>query len=116
MIRRAFGETGTTLLETLVLSFAILVVTLPLLLVVVRMAEASDVVADEARSVALWYARHGEMPPGDHRSQLEVMLNGGAVHVESTLEVELISVRGSKVQTTVSAAFEMPISPYRSRR
>lgn len=116
MIQRPSGETGTTLIEMLVLSFAILLVTLPLLLVVVRMTEASDIVADEARSVALWYARHGEMPAGDHRSQLEVKLTGGAVHVESTLEVELISIRGSKVQTTVSAQFEMPISPYRSRR
>ncbi len=110
------GERGTTLIETLVLSFAVLLVTIPFLLVAVRMAEATDVVTDEARTVAVWYARHGEMPVGDRQSQIHVDLDGETVRVSSSLDVELIAVGGSKVQTTVSAEFEMPISPYRSSR
>jgi len=110
------GERGATLIETLVLAFAVLLVTIPFLLVVVRMAEATDVVADEARAVAVWYARHGEMPGGDRQSQIRVELEGETVRVSSSLDVELIAVGGSKVQTTVSTQFEMPISPYRSRR
>ena len=123
MTRRPVGaggtgldEGGTTLIETLVLSFAVLLVTIPFLLVALRMTEATDVVADEARTVALWYARHGEMPGGDHQSQIQVELDGETVRVSSSLDVELIAIGGSKVQTTVSAQFEMPISPYRSSR
>lgn len=110
------GEGGTTLIETLVLSFAVLLVTIPFLLIAVRMTEATDVVTDEARTVALWYARHGEMPGGDRQSQIQVELDGETVRISSSLDVELIAIGGSKVQTTVSAQFEMPISPYRSSR
>ncbi|KAA3635927.1 MAG: hypothetical protein DWP92_10295 [Armatimonadetes bacterium] len=116
MTSRLAHERGTTLIETLVLSFAVLAVTMPLLLIAVRFTEATDIATDEARAVALWFARHGEMPEGDRRSEIDVVVDGETVRVSSLLDVDLIGIGGSKIRTTVSAQFEMPISPYRSSR
>lgn len=100
----------------IVVGFGVVLVVLPIMLIVVRMAEASDVAADEARFVAVWVARHGSEPMFDQRSDIEVDVSDGVVVVSSSLDVDLIAVGGSKVTRVVTARFEMPISPYRSSR
>jgi hypothetical protein len=80
------------------------------------MAEASDIASDEARSVALWYARHGQVPDGDRHSTIDVSVVDGVVSVLSSVDVEIVTIGGSSVSTKVSASFVMPISPYRSGR
>jgi len=107
---------GTSLIEMLVVGFGVLLVTLPIMLMVVRMAEASDVTADEAKLVAMWVARHGQEPALDQRSEIHVSVVDGVVRVESSIDVVLVGIGGSAVGTTVTSKFEMPISPYRSRR
>lgn len=108
------SEEGTSLIETIVVGFTVLLVTLPVLLAVVRMSEASDVANSEARAIATWIARHGVIPDSDQVGDVRVSIQNGSVEVESTVHVELIAVGGSSVGTSVSATFVMPISPYRS--
>ena len=107
---------GIALIEMLMLGFGVALVVLPILLMVVRMAEASDVAADEARFVAVWVARHGTAPDVGSLSDIDIDISDGVVSVTSSLEVELIAVGGSHVTRTVTAHFDMPISPYRSNR
>jgi hypothetical protein len=100
----------------IVVGFGVVLVVLPIMLMVVRMAEASDVAAGEARFVAMWVARHGHEPNIDQRSDIDVEVSDGEVRVKASLDVDLIAVGGSRVSRTVVARFEMPISPYRSDR
>jgi hypothetical protein len=107
-------ERGTSMIETIVVGFTVVLATLPILLTVVRMSEASDVANSEARAIATWVARHGVVPDSDRVGDVSVSIENGSVAVESTVRVQLIGVGGSSVGTSVSASFVMPISPYRS--
>lgn len=107
---------GVALIEMIVLGFGAALVVLPVLLMVVRLAEASEVAADEARFVAVWVARHGVAPDVEPQSDIDVHVSDGVVSVTSSLEVDLLAVGGSHVTRTVVARFDMPISPYRSDR
>lgn len=110
---RLTGQRGTALIESIVIGFTVLLVVLPVLLVVLRLAEASDLAASEAQSVATWVARHGEAPSGIDDDTV-VTIESGVVHVGSLVRVELIAIGGSSVGTSVSGEFSMPIGPYRS--
>lgn len=109
-------ERGTVLIEMLVIGFGVMLVVLPLLTMVMRMAEAADVAAGDARATATWVARHGELPDVEPRSVVDVEIHDGIVTVHSSVDVPLIAVGGARVTTTVSARYDMPISPYRSGR
>jgi hypothetical protein len=104
------------MIETVVIGFTVVAVTLPIMLMATRMTEASDIAAGDARTAAVWYARHGELPDDESRSSMSVDVEDGVVRVSTAVQVDLIAIGGSKVQTTVSGYFEMPISPYRSNR
>lgn len=110
------GERGTSLLEIVILGFAVVALVLPIVLAVGRLSEASTIAGDEARGVATWVARHGTSPANDHQSDISIDVSGGVVHVSASIEVELVSVGGAGVATTVTSNFSMPISPYRSDR
>ncbi len=109
-------ERGTSLIEILILGFAILAMVLPTVLTVARLTEASTVTGDEARGVAVWVARHGSAPETLHRSDITVEVVDGVVHVSASIAVDLISVAGASVGTTVTSRYVMPVSPYRSDR
>jgi hypothetical protein len=104
------------MIETVVIGFTVVAVTLPIMLMVTRMTEASDIAAGDARTAAVWFARHGELPGNGSQSSMDVEVVDGVVRVSTAVEVDLIAIGGSKVKTTVSGYFEMPISPYRSNR
>ena len=110
------AENGTSLIEILVLGFAILAIVLPTVLTAARLSEASAVAQNEARGVATWVARHGMAPDTDHRSDITINVIDGVVHVSASIAVDLVSLAGADVGTTVTSRFEMPISPYRSGR
>jgi hypothetical protein len=110
------NQRGTVLIEMVILGFATLAMMLPIVLVTARMSEASAVTLEEARGVATWVARHGTPPDQDHRSDVSIDVSDGVVHVTASVEVELISIGGAEVATTVTSSFAMPISPYRSDR
>ncbi len=110
------NERGTSLIEMLILGFAILAMVLPTVLAVARLSEASAVAHEDARGVATWVARHGTPPQQIHRSDITIDVSDGVVHVSASIAVDLISVAGSNVGTTVTSSFSMPISPYRSNR
>ncbi|MEZ5175926.1 MAG: hypothetical protein R2823_06940 [Acidimicrobiia bacterium] len=116
MIGRPAADRGIVMIEMVVVGFAVLALVLPTIVLTARMVEASDIATGEARSAALWYARHGALPGSDHDSELTVQRNGDEVRVVATVRVELLSVGGTGVSTTVSGSFAMPISPYRSGR
>lgn len=104
------------MIETVVIGFAVVAVTLPIMLMATRMVEASDIASNDARTAAVWFARHGEMPQSESRSNMQVDIDDGVVRVSTAIDVDLIAIGGSTIQTTVSGYFEMPISPYRSNR
>lgn len=114
--RETTGESGTSMIETIVVGFTVVLVTLPILLSVVRLSEASDTANSEARAVAMWVARHGVLPGADQVGDVEVSIDDGVVHARSTVQVELVAIGGTGVGTSVSASFSMPISQYRSNR
>ena len=110
------GERGTSLFEILILGFAIVGMVLPIVLTAARLSEASATAGEEARGVAVWVARHGAAPDTNHQSDITIDVIDGVVHVSASISVDLISVGGSDIGTTVTSRFEMPISPYRSDR
>ena len=110
------NERGTSLIEVVVLGFAILALVLPTVLAAARLSEASAVALEEARGVATWVARHGTQPEQAHRADITVDVIDGVVHASASIEVQLVSVGGAGVGTTVTSRFAMPISPYRSDR
>ena len=109
-------DRGSSLIETLVIGFVVMLVTLPVLLTVVRMAEASDRANAEARAVASWVARHGEIPHRDADGVLTVEVVDGVVHVSSAVRIDVVAVGGGRVGATITGHASAPISPYRSDR
>ena len=109
-------QRGTSLIEVVILGFATLALVIPIVVTAARLAEATSVVGDEARGVATWVARHGVAPDGNHRSDIAIDVSNGAVHVTASMEVDLISIRGAGIGTSVTSLFSVPISPYRSSR
>lgn len=107
---------GTALIEMIVVGFVVALITLPVLLTVVRMADASDVAGAEARSVAEWVARHGVMPSQPMSGDVHVDSDGSTVTVSSTIRVDVLAIGGTKIGTDVSATYAIPIAPYRSDR
>lgn len=104
------------MIETVIVGFTVLLVVVPTLLLIARMTEASDAVHAEARAVAVWVARHGVVPETGHDMDTRVTIDADVVHVEASIGVDVLSIGGSTVGTTVSAEFSIPISEYRSDR
>jgi hypothetical protein len=110
------NERGTSLIEIMVLGFAVLAMVLPTVLTVARLSEASAIAGEDARGVAMWVARHGSAPDREHRSDITIEVVDGVVHVSASIDIDLVSMGGSGVGTTITSSFAMPISPYRSGR
>jgi hypothetical protein len=107
-------EHGTSFIETVIVGFTVMLVTLPILLTVVRMSEASDTANSEAQAIATWVARHGVVPDIPTAGDIDMSVANGVVSVRSTVRVELLAISGSQVDASVSASVSVPISPYRS--
>ena len=107
-------EQGTSLLEVVILGFAVLAMVIPIVLTAARLSEATSIAGDEARGVATWVARHGVAPDSAPQSDITIDVTDGVVHVSASMAVDLISVGGADFGTTVTSQFSVPISPYRS--
>lgn len=110
-------ERGTVLLEMIVLGFAVILVVLPVLTTVARVIDANAAATTTARDSASWVARHGTQweGAGDGVS-VATSVDGGVVTATARATVTLIGVGAIKIDREVVATFEVPISPYRSRR
>jgi len=113
-------ESGTVLLEMVVLGFATLLVVLPALITVARVVDASAAVEGRARASATWTARHGRPPDpvlpvgGGPRIEVELVVGETSVTATARSTLTLVSVGGLSIERPVVAVFEAPISPYRS--
>lgn len=102
------------MLEMVVLGFAVVLMVLPVILTVARLAEANASVNGAARDGAMWVARHGGEPPPVEGVSVVVTDRGDAVEVSAAREVSLVGVGGAKLSTTVTSRIVMSVSRYRS--
>ena len=111
------NERGTVLLEMIVLGFAVILVVLPVLITIARVIDANAAVATAARDSASWVARHGtQWEEGSDRVSVVTSVDAGVATATARATVTLIGVGAIKINREVVATFEVPISPYRSRR
>jgi hypothetical protein len=102
------------MLEVVVVGFAVLLMVLPVISTVARMAEAHADVHSAARDGAVWVARHGGEPPEADGIVVSVAETGDEIRVVATREVDLIGVLGATVARSVRATVTVPVSAYRS--
>jgi hypothetical protein len=107
-------QKGTALLEVIVIGFAVVLMVLPVIGTVARLAEAHSDVQMAARDGAIWVARHGGDPPEVDGVDVSVIKRSVVVEVVATREVDLVGVLGATVGRTVQATVRMPVSNYRS--
>jgi len=111
------NESGTALLEMVVLGFAIVALALPLFLAVGVLSDArvrADVAASDA---ALWIARHGGMPPEDWADvEVAIVRTADVVTVRASIAVQMLGVEFTTVTASVDVSRSAWVSPYRSGR
>lgn len=107
-------ETGSAMLEMVVIGFAVVLMMLPVMLTVAKLTEASASVNGAARDSAVWIARHGGAPPEVEGVDVLVTDHGDAVEVSAVREVQLVGVGGASVSTTVRSRVVVSVSRYRS--
>ena len=111
------SERATAMIEVIVLGFATVLLILPALVTVARMVDASAAAASQARDSATWMARHGtELVVTEPNIEASTTVEGGIVRSTVRARVTVLSVGAIEVDHTVEATYEVPISPYRSRR
>jgi len=111
------SERATVLIEIIVLGFATVLLVLPTLIAVARLIDANAAVTSQARDAATWTARHGTaLDSTEPGVGVTTVIEGGIVRATARATVTLLSVGGVVVQRVVEASYEVPISPYRSRR
>lgn len=108
------NQRGIALLEVIVVGFAVLLMVLPAISTVAKLADASAVVNSAARDAAVWVARHGGEPPMVDDVELSVAMHGGEVEVTASRDVVLVGVGGSDVVRTVHSRVQVTVSDYRS--
>lgn len=109
------SEGGTALIEMVVVGFAAVVLLVPTITAVVRLADAHGLVSGVAHDGAAWYARHGEHL-GIQQAGVDAIyvVGDGSVEVTATTSVELVSLLGARVTVRVSDRATAAISPFRS--
>ncbi len=108
------GQRGMALLEVIVVGFAVVLMTLPAISTVAKLAEADAVVHSAARDGAVWVARHGGDPPQVEGVTISMVETSDGVEVVATQEVGLIGVGGATIARTVRRTVRVAVSDYRS--
>ncbi|MGI9585084.1 MAG: hypothetical protein ACR2N7_05785 [Acidimicrobiia bacterium] len=108
-------ERGTALIEMVVIGSATLLMVLPILVGVARLADEATDVHTAAVDAAAWVARHGVLPAeSDGNVRLSVAVEGADVRVVAESDVALFGVGGATVSVHVTRGVVVPISRYRS--
>lgn len=110
------GDSGTALLELIVIGFAVTAIALSTLVAVLRLSEAQGRAHAIASEAALWHARHGTDPPGLEAGAVGIERSDGIVTVTARESVHLIDVAGIRVGFTVTEQASAMVSLYRSDR
>jgi antitoxin (DNA-binding transcriptional repressor) of toxin-antitoxin stability system len=114
-------EQGSSLLETLVIWFAVVLVVGQALVTLGRLDSAATRADEAAQTAAAWAARHGDTDdalrlarnaaPGAH---VGVERSGDELAVVVTIDVPLVGPAGSSLTRAVHGRAVVRISPYRS--
>lgn len=94
--------------------FAVVLMVLPAISTVAKLAEANAVVHAAARDGAVWVARHGGDPPPVDGVTLSIVETSDGVEVVATQNVGLIGVGGATIARTVRSTVSVTMSDYRS--
>lgn len=115
-------ERGSTLLGTLVIGFAVLLLVGQSLVTISRLSSAATEAEEAAGYAATWAARHGDA--ADAQQIAQQMVPEAIVGVEATpagisvtveVEVSLIGPEGSPLTQIVTGRAEVPVSEFRSK-
>lgn len=105
------------MIEVIVLGFATVLLVLPSLIAVARFVDATAAAESEARDAATWMAMHGtELSRKGSGIDVTTRVEHGAVRATARMRVTLVSIGGLTLEREAVASYEVPISPYRSRR
>lgn len=116
------GERGSTLLPTLVIGFAVVVLVGQSLVTIGRLGAAATEAEEAAAHAATWAARHGDV--SDAREVAQRMAPDAIAGVEETsdgiavtvaLDVSLVGPEGSPLTWTVIGRAVVPVSEFRSQ-
>lgn len=115
------GERGATLLATLAIGFAVLVLVGQSLVTIGRLSSAGTAAEESARYAATWAARYGDAADAKQIAEslmpeatVEVTATAQAIAVVVEVEVSLIGPDGSLLNRTVTGSADVPISEFRS--
>lgn len=115
------GQRGATLVATLAIGFAVLVLVGQSLITIGRLSSAATAAEESARYAATWAARYGDA--SDARQIAQNMVPDATVEVTSAsnriavvveVEVSLIGPEGSLLTRTVTGRADVPVSEFRS--
>lgn len=116
------GERGSTLLPTLVIGFAVVLLVGQSLVTIGRLSSAATEAEEAAGYAATWAARHGDV--SDAQQIAQRMVPEATVGVEATpdgisvtveVEVSLVGPEGSLLTQVVTGRAEVPFSEFRSQ-
>ncbi len=109
-------ESGTALIEMLVLGFATVLLVVPVFMGVSRVTDATNGVHAAANDAALWVARHGVLPPDvDEAVDLTIVIEDDRVFVVGSTDVAVFGAGAWHTSMHVTRRVVVPVSPYRSR-
>lgn len=99
-----------------VLGFAVVAIVVPVVSMVVGLADARARASITAHDVAVAVARHGTHPPVDADVDVEVTVARDEITVVARIEVPIVSALGTRLAVAVAERAVMVTSPYRSGR
>ncbi|MEA2057315.1 MAG: hypothetical protein U9O63_01215 [Actinomycetota bacterium] len=115
-------ERGSSLIETLVIGFAVVLVVGQALVTLGRLDSAATRADEAAQTAAAWAARHGDTDdalrlardaaPG---AEVSAVRHGDEIAVVVTISVPLVGPTGTPLTRTVHGRAVARVSPYRSR-
>jgi hypothetical protein len=115
------SERGASLIETLVIGFAVVLVVGQALVTLGRLDTAATQAGEAAEVAAAWAARHGDdrdaariarrLAPG---ADVSTTRQGDEIAVVVTIDVPLVGPSGTALTRTVHGRATARLSPYRS--
>jgi len=115
------GERGATLIATLAIGFAVLILVGQSLLTISRLSSAGTAAEESARYAATWAARYGSAADAEQiartmvpDARVEVTTTPGGLEVIVQIDVGLVGPDGSLLTRTVTGRADVSVSQYRS--
>lgn len=116
------SEEGSSLIETLVIGFVVVLVVGQALVTVGRIDSAGTRAAEAAEVAAAWAARHGDVEDAARIARrlapgagVETVRRGDEISVVVTIAVPLVGPSGTSLSRDVHGRATARLSPYRSR-